>query len=166
MGIFANDLIELIIRPALIGLNLNSLAAEQLLAGTCAQESHMGLYLRQQKGPALGIFQIEPATHMDIYENFLKFRPDLINTIYSLCAIPEYKDNIKPPDECLIYNLKYSACIARIKYLRAKDALPGINDTKGQSDYWKRIYNSQSGSGDTASYLINYEKFVKPYYTK
>lgn len=37
-------------------------AAVNLLLGTAAQESEFGKYIRQIRGPALGVFQMEPAT--------------------------------------------------------------------------------------------------------
>ena len=57
-----------IIEPVLSRLHAASPAARALLLGTAAQESAMGRYIRQLRGgPALGIFQMEPATHDDIW---------------------------------------------------------------------------------------------------
>ena len=44
-------------------------------SGTAAVESRMGTYLRQIGGPALGIWQVEPATHLDCWDNWLDYRP-------------------------------------------------------------------------------------------
>ncbi|KAF0118141.1 MAG: hypothetical protein FD149_866 [Rhodospirillaceae bacterium] len=67
-----------VIRPTLLHLGLHSPAAEALLLGTAIQESRLGTYLRQTGGgPALGVYQMEPATHEDIWTNFLAYRPDL-----------------------------------------------------------------------------------------
>ena len=66
-----------IIEPALTVLELDSVAAQELLLGTAVQESRI-TYLRQLgNGPALGLFQMEPATHNDIWDNFLEYKPEL-----------------------------------------------------------------------------------------
>ena len=58
------DLRVEVIRPALRALDLWSPAAEDLVLGTAAQESGLA-YLRQiGGGPALGLWQIEPATQI------------------------------------------------------------------------------------------------------
>ena len=61
---------ECIIKPTLDSLQMYSQAAEELLVFTCACESLGGTYLKQVKGPALGIYQMEPATYQDIWENY------------------------------------------------------------------------------------------------
>lgn len=69
------------IRPALVSLMAGGLASEKLLLGTAIQESL--LIHRQQLGggPALGLFQMETATHDDCWNNFLKFRVQLANRV-------------------------------------------------------------------------------------
>lgn len=47
----------------------------ELLLLTCAAESAMGKYIMQVGGPARGIFQMEPNTEKDIWENWLKYKP-------------------------------------------------------------------------------------------
>ena len=59
-----------LITSVLKELNLHSDNAVNLLMGTAAQESHLGKYRKQiGGGPALGIFQMEPATFNDIVNN-------------------------------------------------------------------------------------------------
>ena len=82
VSIDAEQLRKDIVRPAIEKIGLWSQEAEDLLIGTAAQESHLGTYLRQLgDGPALGIFQMEPATHNDIHENFLRYKHDLRNRV-------------------------------------------------------------------------------------
>jgi len=70
-----------IIRPVLKHLDPvipYSMAAENLLMGTCAQESRMGQFLVQlDKGPAKGIFQMESSTEDDIWLSYISYREDL-----------------------------------------------------------------------------------------
>ena len=54
---------------------LYSPAAVNLLLGTAAQESGFGTYLRQVKGPALSVFQIEEATFLDLRERMHPILP-------------------------------------------------------------------------------------------
>ena len=65
-----------IIRPVLKKMGRWSKAAEELLLLTCAQESHGAEYLHQINGLALGIYQMEPRTHDDNWENYLAYHYD------------------------------------------------------------------------------------------
>jgi len=166
MAIQIRDAIELIIRKSLIGIDLWSPEAEQLLAGTAAQESQMLTFLKQIEGPGLGLYQMEPECHQDIHRNYLVYHPELRQKIFNSCGMVTFLQGASPPDELLIYNLKYATCMARLKYYRSNESLPAYNDIAGQSTYWKNIYNTVSGKGDTASYQANYERFVGAYYLK
>lgn len=151
MGININDLRNYIVRPTLEHLNLWTQAAENLLLGTAAQESQMGHYLHQVKGLALGIYQIEPATHYDIWKNYLAYHSELAEAIYQLGS---------PKEEQLIFNLSYATAIARVFYLRVKEPLPDANDLKGLAAYYKRYYNTSRGKATTSDYVKSYKRFV------
>ena len=74
-----------LVKDVLTFLNLHSQAAEDLVMGTIAQESRMGTYIRQLgNGPALGISQMEPATHNDIWNNFLAYKEPLSTLLWTL----------------------------------------------------------------------------------
>ena len=134
-------------------LDLYSEHAVNLLLGTCAQESAFGTYIRQLgKGPALGIFQMEPATFNDIENNFLRYKPDLKVKIKQLSGISEMSP------EQLEYNLVLAACMARVHYLRVPEALP--TDLTGYARYWKKYYNTHLGKGTEAEFINNYKKYV------
>lgn len=78
MGIEPKQLKRLI-TDVLHGIGYYSDEAVDLLMLTAAQESEMGRYLYQLgNGPARGIFQMEPATHRCLYENYLKNKSDLV----------------------------------------------------------------------------------------
>lgn len=141
-----------IIQPALKTLVMQSDAAVNLLLGTCAQESAMGHYLRQINGPALGIYQIEPATHRDLYDNYLKHRPHMLNKLRLI--------NIKS-EQALIGDLNYSTAVARLIYYRCPDPLPEANDVVGLAKYWKKNYNTYQGKGTVDEFCANYRKYVE-----
>ena len=72
---------EYIIIPVLSKLDMYSESAANLLLGTAAIESDMGQFLRQINGPALGIYQMEPSTHLDIWQNYLQFREEMLKKV-------------------------------------------------------------------------------------
>jgi hypothetical protein len=151
MSIDTKQLKLYVVIPTLTDLNLWSDSATNLLLGTCAQESAMGTYLKQVVGPALGIYQIEPATHADVWDNYLRFKPDLAHKVLSLG---------KRDDKSLITNLAYATAIARIIYLRVAAPLPGSADIEGLARYWKQYYNTPLGKGCVADFIANYKKYV------
>lgn len=155
MSIFSVDIAKYVIRPTLKMCDLYSVAAEQLLLGTAAVESDMGTYLHQKGGPALGIYQMEPDTHNDIYLNYLNFRPELKKAILLAC---EYSD--RPSHSALMNNLAYATVMARVKYMRVLQKLPDNNDVEGLADYWKAYYNTSKGKGASSHFELAYKKHV------
>lgn len=151
MSINPNQLKMYVVRPTLQKLDLWSEAAENLLMGTAAQESQLGLYLHQVDGVALGIYQMEPETHDDLWKNFLPSRPKLIAAILKFS-----KSN---PEE-LVWNLAYATAMTRIHYLRISEALPAANDIKGLGLYWKKYYNTEFGKGTVQEFVNNYGRYV------
>ncbi|MBL4761209.1 MAG: hypothetical protein JKY93_00750 [Gammaproteobacteria bacterium] len=165
--IYEPHLRELVIQPALKALGLYSLAAENLLVGTAKHESGGGRYLAQINGPALGIYQIEPATHRDIFENFLAYRPDLAAHVIDLAAYVAVAmhplinglvaDHIMQLlDEQLITNLLYSTAIARLVYYRDSHALPAADDLPALAAYYKRVFNTVSGKASEQDFIHTY----------
>lgn len=160
MSIYVSDLAQYVIRPVLKVVNLYSMEAEQLLLGTAAVESLLGSYLHQSEGPALGIYQMEPETHHDIYANYLNARPELKNAILQACDYPAI-----PSDSALLSNLAYASLMTRIKYLRCSDTLPGVNKIYDMSKYWKENYNTCNGAGEASNFVSNYMRYVNLFYT-
>jgi len=134
-------------------IGLHSKDAVNLLMGTCAQESHLGEYIKQIKGPALGIFQMEPATFVDIIDNYLYYHP--VKRMAKIIAVCK-ASHISPED--LRWNLKLSICFARIHYLRVPEKLP--NSIEGYAAYWKKYYNTYLGAGTEEEFIHNYKRFV------
>jgi len=154
MGILCKDLREVVVRPALKKIGRWSEAAENLLLGTAAQESQMGRYLRQINGPALGIYQCEPATHEDIFDNYLIYQGELLGAVTKLTVLQQ------PRTEQLAWNLMYATAIARIHYLRVKEPLPKADDVVGLGCYWKNYYNTHLGKGTVEEYVKSYTAMV------
>lgn len=141
-----------LIKSTLFPLGLYSPEAEELLCATCANESHLGQYRRQINGPALGIFQMEPATHDDIWANYLKYHADLGAKIRALSGTAAAED--------LVTNDEYAIAMARVQYLRAKGNLPDIHGLQDIWDYYKAHYNTPAGAADIQTFYACYKKYV------
>lgn len=142
-----------LIASVLKELNLHSDNAVNLLIGTAAQESHLGRYRKQLGGgPALGIFQMEPATFDDIVKNYLRYKPELAARIERVARISRFKA------EDLENNDLLATCMARVHYLRVRESIP--SDLEGWARYWKRYYNTPLGKGTEEEFIANYKRFV------
>lgn len=148
----AKQMRELVIKPALERLDLTGEPAETLLLATACVESRCGAAIKQwPSGPALGIFQIEPATYDDLLLNYLAFRPDLNVKLMSLyCAGMTAEEN-------LTCNLIFQAAVCRLIYLRAPEKIP--ETLSGMAAFWKRFYNTPAGKGTEAKFLEAYGRY-------
>lgn len=153
MGLNLSNLKLLVITPALANLGLTSTAAINLVTGTALQESAV-TYLEQIGGPALGLWQMEPATEQDIWTNWVPYNLSARAALEKMLAPG-------PTTSQLVWNLYYGAAMCRIKYYRAPDALPTYNDAQGLATYWKTIYNTSGGAGtvDTAT-IANFQTAI------
>lgn len=151
-----------VIRPVLETLDPlipNSEAARRLLLGTAMHESGGLTYIDQvtgagdtQLGPAYGLYQIEPATHDDVYANFLRYKPALEQRVLSFAASAPNRIHQ------LATNMAYATAMARVIYLRAPAKLPDADDLPGLAAYWKQFYNTPLGKGTAAQWLLHYPK--------
>ena len=143
-GQFRNEIVD----PTLKYLDLYSEAASNLLMGTAMQESGL-VYLRQLGGgPALGLFQMEPATHDDIWTNYIRYRELLQDNMLEMSM----------SSGSLVYDLQYAAAMCRIHYLRVSDPLPDADDVEGLARYWKQYYNTPEGKGTVEEFIHNYAR--------
>ena len=90
---------------------------------------------------------IEPATHADIWRNYLAFRPLLALRVARLAA------GAIPRAEQLIWNLGYATAIARLVYYRRPEPLPHADDLAGLARYWKAHFNTALGAGAPEDFL-------------
>ena len=151
----AQELLAGAIRPALQHIGHHSAAAEQLVLGTAAQESHLTYRRQLGGGPARGLFQMEGATHDDIWNTYLRYKTDLKAKVEQL--VP---GRAQPSVEELVNNDKYAAAMCRIRYLRAPGAIPAAGDLAGMAKYWKDHYNTYLGAGKPSEYIENWNRYV------
>lgn len=142
---------DLVIEPTLEELGLYSVAAAELVLGTAIQESRLTYIKQLGGGPALGLFQMEPATHDDIFTNWLIYRPDLLSRVRSMTVLREN------PSLEMVWNMRYACAMCRIHYRRKREPLPPAGDRPGQAAYWKEHYNTHLGKGTEEEYIHNWE---------
>ena len=157
----AQQLHDFIINPTLdyMGKSYNSIEARFLLLCTAAIESDCGYYIKQVNGPALGIWQMEPATNNDIWVNCdaLKDNSAMAHAVSSLVMLPFEEVGH------LIYSPVYACAMARLKYSMDAKALPKYN---GGTDldldmfyrYYKRVYNTELGASTYQKWLDAIER--------
>jgi len=147
----ASQVRDLIVIPALKELGMHSLPAEKLVMATWAHESMGGTYIKQfPTGPARGMFQMEPATLRDLYNNFL-------------CSHPLWREILGALNvDRLVYDMRYAAMACRLQYYRQPGAIP--DDWNGIADYWKTRYNSHLGRGTVSKFLFDKDKYLKGLY--
>jgi hypothetical protein len=155
----ANIFRSTVIRPVLVILGTTkvaNVAAEELLLGTAVQESLNFMYRNQAGGgPAKGYFQMEPSTHDDIWDNYLKYRSKLSKDVLSFLS----NASANKIDE-LETNDKYAAAMARVHYMRVSAPLPKAGDISAQADYWKKYYNTYRDKGYAFEYIEKWNKYV------
>ena len=134
---------------------IDSPSARVLLLGTAIQESGLAA-LEQRGGPALGFFQIEPATLADVYHRYLaKRRPDLLAAVDGLKA-----PGIDAADQ-LAGNMLFACAIARIRFwMVPAPPLPAADDLDGLGEYWDRFYNRNPAHGTAAEWVAAYRRYA------
>ena len=139
-------------------------SAVDLLMMTAAHESRLGTYIKQQGGPALGIFQMEPATHEDHWE-YITPRGWLYDALVAMNL--ECDTNASTME----YNLRYAIVMARIHYYRQPEALPEETERYrgmgGKEEYLRKLavyckkyYNTSAGKATALKYLSDYNELV------
>ena len=127
------QLTELVIVPTLKeipkGFSDSAVLAIQMIV---AHESCCGEYIAQTRGPALGIIQMEPATHDDVWKH-----GDSIQRNAELLKIVTPGLGVKniPSSSRLVYDLRYNVFMARQKLFMALGALP--NTSEAMAKYLK-----------------------------
>lgn len=162
----APQLRTLIIRPALKIMGMWSQAAENLLMGTAAQESRLGYYLKQVNGPACGLFQMEPATAINLVHRFFDVRRDLELKTEAVIGVLNPVDinwdqvTAEQLADKLIYDSRFATALARVRYAMVPTALPAADDVPALGRYWKEHWNTRLGDGTAEQFCTNYRKLV------
>lgn len=140
-----------------------SLSGERLLLMTAVHESAELRYIDQndpgdRPGPAYGVYQIESATHRDLWVTWLTYRPTIERKLRALLA------PWPSPLEQLRTNLAYTTAIARVIYYRDPEPLPAANDIEGLGKYAKRVWNTYQGKATVKHYVDAWHKAERALY--
>jgi len=143
---------EEIVEPVLRVLDMYSATAVDLVMGTAAVESGFRYIKQLGQGPALGLWQMEPGTHGDIWDNYLAHREDIADRIRMTMLAGD------PSHQQLPGNLFYACAMCRVHYYRVSAPLPRQGDINGLGQYWKDHYNTHLGAGTVQKFTDAYLK--------
>ena len=113
-----------------------------------AESGYRALKGYGEGNPAIGFFQIEPATMNDMIDNYIKYRSHYEKNLISL-GMNFQKDTILS----VMSTIGVQAALCRIHYRRDKHSIPSWDDLEGQAKYWKRVYNTNLGRGTTEHFI-------------
>ena len=162
-GLDLGQLARFVVKPVMSELGMNSPAALHLLLGTIAQES-LGAFIDQitgpgdvTLGPGFGLYQMERATHDDLFDNWLRY-----NQVPEVKVLAYRSRSPTDPVEQMAGNFWYATAVARCQYRRIPQNLPSADDVEALAAYWKEHWNTHLGKGTIEQWVLNYGKFVKP----
>jgi len=146
MSIEAKQVLDLIIRPTLNLLEMQSLSAQKLMLITGMLETGFDYLKQHPEGPALGWWQMEPATFFHLC-SYIRRKKALHQKVLSII----FTDMLLP-FEALVWNLRYACILARIQYWQHEEPLPAHTDMNGLASYYLKYYNG-GGKGTKARFL-------------
>lgn len=158
MGICAKELRHYVVRPTLKHMGVWSQTVENLLLGTAARESGLGFHLKLANTQALGIYQISPRMHRNIWDHFLAPKSDLSSLVRGLASQREF---LSHPHHELATNLAYATAIAWLIYERNNTNISKIdcNDLESLGRLWQKHFHSRR-QGSVQSFIDSYRQLV------
>ncbi len=148
------QLTELVIMPTLKeipkGYSPEAVMAIQMII---AHESSKGEYIAQKIGPALGIIQMKPLTHEDVWRH-----GDSIQKNAELLRIAPRSAGMRnpPSPKRLIYDLRYCVFMARQKLFMVPGVLP--SDEFEMAQYLKKHWNGD-GKATATKYHFDFSRW-------
>lgn len=156
MGICIDELRLLVVRPTLKQLRAWSPGMEALLLGTAAQESELGFHLKQGSRHGMGIFQISPSTHRQIWDKYLINFPALASKVRGLAS---QRDFLQHPHAELATNLRYATAIAWLVYRAAGVENVENSDLPRMAKLWKKHFH-HGPSASLRDFVDSYRKLI------
>ena len=126
---------------------MDSPEARELIFRTGMAESGYRAIEQHGGGPAVGYFQVEPATIRDTIDNYVTYRQHMQTKLWSLGF--DDKDMVLR----VMGSIPLQVAFCRLKYRRDKYALPPCGNIEAQGKYWKRIYNTHKGKGTVEHFI-------------
>lgn len=157
MGICLDELRLMVIRPTLKHLRAWSAGMENLLLGTAARESQLGFHLKQGRRHGLGIYQIQPHTHREVWDRYLIDHPALASKVRGLAS---QRDFLQHPHSELATNLRYATAIAWLIYHSAGADHVEENDVATMARLWHQYFHHGPAATEE-DFRQSYEQLVK-----
>ena len=144
--------IKKIINWSLNNLDMNSEDVSVLVFRTGMAESGYRHLSQMGSGPAVGFFQVEPATIDDTWNNYAVYRNPIMDILKNM--------GFDPDDSRMrvMSSIALQAAFCRLKYRRDRLAIPPADDLYAQAAYWKRVYNTVLGKGSVEHFVKANEK--------
>ena len=139
--------IKKIINWSLNNLDMNSEDASALVYRTGMAESGYRHLSQMGSGPAVGFFQVEPATIDDTWNNYAVYRKPIMDILKDMGFDP---NNSKIS---VMSSIALQAAFCRLKYRRDRLPIPPADDLYAQAAYWKRVYNTELGKGSVEHFV-------------
>ncbi len=141
--------LRILIRQSLVMYNLPvDASAVELLIMIAAHESGLFKYVQQVNGPALGLFQMEPATYKEVRE-------------YMNRSSKRFEAIKGSSPERMVIDVRYAVGMARIFLMRFPEALPCATDPQGMARYAKKYWNTEAGKATVSDYRDAYLKCLE-----
>jgi hypothetical protein len=158
-GLDLSQLKALVVTPTLQQMGyviaaLGSPWAINQVTGTAVVESDCTYLQQLGGGPALGLFQMEPATHDDCWANYLTYNTALKARMQNIAG------QASPSAALMVTNLAYAAAMCRIKYWRSPLKSPAATDAAGCANYHKTVFNSALGAADPIANIPLFQKAI------
>ena len=158
-----------------------TITSDTILEMISAHESGGFVHNKQIEGPALSFFQVEPKTHADLYDTYLRYRPHLAKLIMN--GVPDKRKRVIsggmliPDDQMLVDEPVYAARVARMILFRVPVKLPELphgglrfgcdnnptDETKSflmaLAGYCKQYYNTFKGKATAEKYYDDYIRY-------
>lgn len=156
MGINPADFRHMIVRPTLVKLDQWSPSLENLLVGTAAQASGLGMQLQSALG--IGLYQLDAQTHQTVWDCFLAFDADLASKVRGLASQREF---LSQPHWELATNLSYATAIAWGVYAHASASIPvDADNIEGLAWCWHQHFCRDTNL-TTRHFISSYQQLVQ-----
>ena len=153
------DQMKGLIKRVLQKIDLYSSEAAEFIYNIGLVESKY-IYIQQISGPAVGVYQIEPWVGVDIIQNYLQYRPDLMKLVASACYL-DWSHFTAPREKdweyILTTNLAAQIVFCRLHLRRIPKRLP--KTLEEQATQWKVYYNTAKGKGTPEKYCEIVQKY-------
>ena len=136
IGCYSDDALALVVRTGM------------------AESGYRELRGRGKGNPAIGFWQIEPATMYDMMKNYIQYRSQYKFQLMDMGM--DFEDNTILT---VMSNLSVQAALCRLHYRRDRERIPCWADLEAQGEYWKRVYNTELGRG-TVKHFIEANKKI------